>query len=251
MSGGGGEAKVFGTGVGTSCPERRLAIGWAERCICLAMNRSIPAQNFMWKAAAFVGLSLLPCLMNAFPRAFSYAFSEQADRWMESPFVSFPIMAAVLVGWSWAAVGVAGAWQSWLRSRGSAIWSGFELTLSFSPRVRAIGRCAMILHGPILVALFYLMWVSARISLGRWPYTGGRDDPKGIFGTAIVYGAICIWFWIGIVALGAPLVRAGVARDVREEKRAVRDFALTLALIVAAFAFILDDPHRLLTWFLD
>jgi hypothetical protein len=63
---------------------------------------------------------------------------------------------------------------------------GFDLTLSFSPRMRSIGRYAMILHGPITVALFYLMWVSARISLGRWPRYGGADDPKGIFETAIV-----------------------------------------------------------------
>jgi hypothetical protein len=56
---------------------------------------------------------------------------------------------------------------------------------------------------------------------------------------------------MGIVALAAPLARWGVAREVREEKRAAWDFAITLALMVAALAYNESDPHRLLEWFLD
>jgi hypothetical protein len=214
------------------------------------MTHATPARNFALTSAAFVALSLLPCVMNAFPHHFSRAFSEHARGWSAS---SLTIMAAVLAAWSWAALRVGRAWLDWRAQGRSPVAGVVALAERVPAGARAIGRVALILHGPILVALFYLMWVSARLSLGRWPRYGGADDPKFIVGTSLVYWAICAWFWLGTLALALPLFRAGatLARRDGTAAKAILEFAITLALMVAAFGFILTDPHHLFTWFLD
>ncbi len=109
-------------------------------------------------------------------------------------------------------------------------------------------RWAFILHGPILVALFYLLWVAGALEHGRWTNLGSSQDPTEYFLTAIVYVAICTWFWLGIAAFLLPILQAGSATH---PTRHLLDFTATLALLLLSLAYLLTDPHRLLSWFAD
>ena len=199
--------------------------------------------------AVFLALTLLPFMMNAFPRIFAGAFSEHVGKWSGFGLL---LMGAALTAWAWAALHLGREWRRWQAAGFRPIVVAAELGKEISPRWRAVGRWALIFHGPILVGLFYLLWISARISLGRWPRWGGADDPKSIAGASIVYWMICVWFWVGALALAAPLFRAGASRGAPDgPASAGRDFMMTAGLLAASLITILSDPHHLLTWFKD
>lgn len=210
------------------------------------MNVTSNARRLAFASTGFAALTALPFLMNAFPVPFSRAFSEHARSWSAA---SLTIMAAALVAWGWSALRLGREWRRWHQTRGRLLSHGRECLERPAPLVRAL----LILQGPILVALFYLMWLSARVSLGRWPSMGGMDDPKGIAGTSILYWTICVWFWFGALALAWPLFRTGtaVARRDGTAGEPVRDLVLTAALLFGSLIFISANPHDLFRWFLD
>jgi hypothetical protein len=99
-------------------------------------------------------------------------------------------------------------------------------------------RWAFILHGPILVALFYLMWGVGVLVLGAGFIRGNMNDPKHIPGALIVYHAIVVWACFAPVALIWALVRSFTG--------AVRDSVATVFLMGLSFWFIATNPHNLL-----
>jgi hypothetical protein len=103
----------------------------------------------------------------------------------------------------------------------------------------------------IFVALFYVMWIAGRLSLGRWPPRDMMDDPKGILPCAVLYMAICGWFWLFPLALAVPhFVRAQLAPHPKLNGH-IRDFIVTVGLIAAAAIWWDTDPHSLVRWFKD
>lgn len=217
--------------------------------------QSIPLSRASASTLALVVvLTALPFTMNAFPHHFANAFSEHFRRWS---LTSLLLMTATLAAWSGSLVLLAATWRrrspATSRERSGSLASPPTFQTLLSHRLLVSLRWPLICHGPILVGLFYAMWFSARLSLGRWPYSGGRDDPKSIAVTWLIYWAICCWFWVGALALAAPLVRVGAAaRQVdRPVVQPLLDFVLTCALLFGALVFIAQDPHELLTWFLD
>jgi hypothetical protein len=214
------------------------------------METSIYPRPFVSRFVVFAVFTALPFAMNALPQHFANAFSEHNDRWNTT---SLTLMAASLAAWSWATVRLGRAWRPMpVRAPLPLPIAVLEMPRVRSPRLASTTRWLLIFHGPILVALFYLMWLSARLSLGRWPYLTGRDDPALIPGTMLLYGLICGWFWFGAAALAAPLFRLGRAVAQRAPTRlAAGDFALTAVLLFAALGYLSLEPHGLMTWFRD
>jgi hypothetical protein len=213
------------------------------------MNLAASPRSLKIAFAVFLALTAVPFLMNAFPRVFAGAFSEHVGEWSG---LGLLLMAVALTAWAWAALQLGREWRCWQTAGFRPIVLAAEIGKEIPLRWRTVGRWALIFHGPILVGLFYLMWISARIALGRWPRWGGADDPKSIAGASIVYWTICIWFWVGVLALAAPLFRAGAScRAPDRAGSAGRDFMMTATLLAVSLITILSDPHHLLTWLMD
>jgi len=114
-------------------------------------------------------------------------------------------------------------------------------------------RWASVYYGPILVGLFYFMWLLGRLDLGKWPQATPAHDPKGIPLAAFGYILICVWFWsLPLVAMYALArwVRAWWRHDGRALACGT-DFVATVVLGAVAIGWIAADPHELVKWFLD
>ncbi len=142
-----------------------------------------------------------------------------------------------------------------------AIWCGamlrIEAVYSWAQRHRGgllrLLRHSAVYYGPILVALFYLMWVLGRLWLGFWPRAIPMHDPKGIPPCAVVHLLICGWFWLWPVAVFLPIGRFIHARLTHRRHASEHLFELTSTLLLIAVSawWLVTDPHQLVRWFLD
>jgi hypothetical protein len=179
--------------------------------------------------AAVLSAALLPLAMDDMPRAIRYGGITRA------------LITAIVCGlciWVAFRPGVARAWWAHVRA---------------SERVNTVTRWACVLHGPILVALFYLMWFAGRLTLGFWPPAAPMYDPKGMPATAVIYLLIYGWVWLAAVALVLALYQLGRAIALRPATafRRFTDLCTMIGLWVPTIVYFAVDPNDLLKWFFD
>lgn len=134
--------------------------------------------------------------------------------------------------------------------------SSYSLVAGYMPnedRVRWIERL-LIASGavPVIANVFgYVSLLIARVSLGRWPYRGGRDDPSDVPGVGLT-GLIAILLAIMIFpALLAVIVFALSLVSHRALERAARGAVLALVLWIVGYVLIRTDPAEVWSWLWD
>ena len=105
---------------------------------------------------------------------------------------------------------------------------------------------------PLLAnTLAFAALVAARISLGRWPFRGGRDDPSGIDGIGLLCLAAMLLLLASLPALvvGTALLSALLAQGAT--KQVIRGGVLAACLWAGGFLLARWDPAEAWYWLFD
>ena len=120
--------------------------------------------------------------------------------------------------------------------------------------LRFIRENALIIYPILLITSFYSTWLAARYHLGHWPIAS-IDDPKYIEGFWMwTYTSTILLLLIGwIVALLFAVFHFIVqySNDSIQNKTLLLKNSLGIALTIAAFWIIGNEPNDILVWLLD